>query len=538
MADTMQQLLTERADAGGPAVLYNDAHGGQTRWSWRDYIDRAARHAAAVIARADRDRPMHVGALLGNTPAMLTAVAGAGLGGYVLCGVNDTRRGSALAGDLRTADVQILLVDTEHRALLNGLDLPGVTVVEVDDPAWEQECAGAGELLPHRQVEPLDPFMLIFTSGTSGDPKAVLVSHFMVLVAGQSLTDRFALGADDVVYLSMPLFHSNAIAAGFGPAVAAGAAMAPAKFSASRFLTDIRSYGATYMNYVGKPFAYLLAHPEQPDDSDNPLRTAFGNEASERDIAEFARRFGVHVVDAFGSTENAVTITRDDGTPPGSVGRGFPGVAIYHSDPVAECPPAIFDEHGVLTNADEAIGELVNTAGAGFFSGYYNNEAATSERMRNGMYWSGDLAYKDADGWIYLAGRTADWMRVDGENLAAAPIERILMRHPDINQAAVYAVPDDGNVGDQVMAALVLRDDAGLREAEFAEFLAAQEDLSPKAWPRYVRIMARLPATATNKIIKRVLVAEGFDGEEVGTDTLWVRPDRQRTYRTTTGARV
>lgn len=197
--------------------------------------------------------------------------------------------------------------------------------------------------------------------------------------------------------------------------------------------------------------------------------------------------------------------------------------------------PAVFDEHGALVNADEAIGELVNTAGSGFFSGYYNNEQATADRMRDGMYWSGDLAYADADGWIYLAGRTADWMRVDGENLAAAPIERILMRHPDINQAAVYAVPD-GNVGDQVMAALVLRDGARLAEDEFAEFLAAQEDLSPKAWPRYVRMTAELPSTATNKILKRVLAADGTD---VGADNLWTRPERERTYRTTTttGAR-
>ncbi|OBJ28539.1 MULTISPECIES: fatty-acid--CoA ligase FadD1 [Mycolicibacter] len=535
MAETMQQLLAERIGDTGLAVLYNDAEGEQIRWSWREYLVRAARHGAAVLARADADRPMHVGALLGNTPAMLTALAAAGLGGYVLCGVNDTRRGSALAGDLRTADVQLLLVDAEHRALLQGLELPGVTVIDVDDPAWASECADAGVLQPHRQVGPLDPFMLIFTSGTSGDPKAVLVSHFMVLVAGQSLTERFELGADDVVYLSMPLFHSNAIAAGFGPAVAAGAAMAPAKFSASRFLADIRAYGGTYMNYVGKPFAYLLAHPERPDDAENPLRVAFGNEASERDIGEFSRRFGVHVVDAFGSTENAVTITRDEGTPPGSVGRGFPGVAIYKSDPVSECPPAVFDEHGALINADEAIGELVNTAGSGFFSGYYNNEQATADRMRDGMYWSGDLAYADADGWIYLAGRTADWMRVDGENLAAAPIERILMRHPDINQAAVYAVPD-GNVGDQVMAALVLRDGARLTEGEFADFLVSQEDLSPKAWPRYVRLTEELPSTATNKILKRVLVADGTD---VGADNLWERPERERTYRTTTttGAR-
>ncbi len=121
-----------------------------------------------------------------------------------------------------------------------------------------------------------------------------------------------------------------------------------------------------------------------------------------------------------------------------------------------ECPVARFDADGALINADEAVGELVNTSGTGFFTGYYKGEEATAERMRHGMYWSGDLAYRDADGWIYLAGRTADWMRVDGENLAAAPIERILVRLPDISRVAVYAVPDE-NVGDQIMAAVVLQ---------------------------------------------------------------------------------
>ena len=109
---------------------------------------------------------------------------------------------------------------------------------------------------------------------------------------------------------------------------------------------------------------------------------------------------------------------------------------------MTECAPAVFDEHGALTNFDEAVGELVNTEGAGLFAGYYNDPAATNERMRHGMYWSGDLAYRDADGWIYFAGRTADWLRVDGENLAAAPIERILQRLTPVSQVAVYAVPD------------------------------------------------------------------------------------------------
>ena len=169
--------------------------------------------------------------------------------------------------------------------------------------------------------------------------------------------------------------------------------------------------------------------------------------------------------------------------PPGSVGRGFPGVAIYDPETLTECPAAVFDETGALANPREAIGEIVNTTGAGLFSGYYNDSAATDERLRNGMYWSGDLAYRDAEGWIYLAGRTGDWLRVDGENLACAPIERILHRLEPVSRVAVYAVPDE-QVGDAVMAALVLRDGAHLTPEEFGDFLAAQlrfgrEDVPP-----------------------------------------------------------
>ena len=135
------------------------------------------------------------------------------------------------------------------------------------------------------------------------------------------------------------------------------------------------------------------------------------------------------------------------------------------------------------------------------------------------MYWSGDLAYRDADGWIYLAGRTADWMRVDGENLAAAPIERIIQRLPAVSLVAVYAVPDP-NVGDQVMAAIVLHDDASLTPAELEAFLSAQPDLPTKGWPRFVRIAPSLPATATNKVLKRELIAQGATA---GDGVLWVR---------------
>ncbi len=522
MADTVQQLLRARIGDAAPAVTCGDRV-----WTWDEHLEEASRQASALIAIADPDRPLHVGVLLGNTPAMLTAMAAAGLGGYVLCGINTTRRGAGLSRDITLADCQILLVDSRHRPLLDGLDLPGVRVIDVDSAEWQELRSSPGELTPHREVTATDTFMLVFTSGTGGEPKAVRVAQMMVPFSGLALVGRFSITAADVCYLSMPLFHSNAVMAGWAVALSAGAAMVPADFSASGLLGDLRRYGVTYLNYVGKPLAYVLATPEQPDDRENPLRVAFGNEAAERDIAEFGRRFGCVVWDGFGSTEGAVIITREDDCPPGSVGRGFPGVAIYNPDTRQECPAAVFDATGALVNADDAIGEIVNTTGAGLFGGYYNDPAATSDRLRHGMYWSGDLGYRDADGWIYHAGRTGDWLRVDGENLACAPIERILHRLAPINRVAVYGVPDN-QVGDAVMAAVVLRAGARLTPAEFGEFLAAQPDLSPKAWPRHVWIAPDLPATATNKIVKRTLSAQGLD---VPSGSLWRRADRGRTYQ-------
>lgn len=314
MADTLQQLLRSRAEQDTVAVKYGDR-----TWTWREHIAEAAAQARFLISRADHGRPLHVGVLLGNTPQMLTALAAAALGGYVLCGINTTRRGEGLARDIARVDCQLLITDAEHRGLIDGLELPGVTVLDASDI-----CPEAGELTPYREAGPDDTFMMIFTSGTSGDPKAVEVPHAMVLFAGSALVERYGLTCEDVCYLAMPLFHSNAVYAGWSVAVGAGAAMAPATFSASGFLPDIRRYGATYMNYVGKPLAYILATPEKPDDHDNPLRIAFGNEAADRDIAAFSRRFGCTVWDGFGSTETAVIITRPDDCRPDRSARGSP----------------------------------------------------------------------------------------------------------------------------------------------------------------------------------------------------------------------
>ncbi len=492
---TVRDLLIALADTDRPGLRFE-----QREWSWRDVVAESASRAAALTELLDDGRPPHVAVLLDNVPEFAFTLGGAALAGHVVVGLNSTRRGAALAGDLARTDCQLVLTDARLHDLLPS-DL-GIPVYDIDGAEWQATVDRHHEAaLPAHEAADDDLLMLIFTSGTSGEAKAVRVTDAKVAGPGLVLAERFGLGPDDVVYMAMPMFHSNAIMAGWAVALAAGATVAlERRFTASGFLPAVRRFGATYANYVGKPLAYVLATPELPDDADNPLRVMFGNEANEGDIAEFSRRFGCTVIDSYGSTENAVIVQRQPDMPPGSLGWPVDGVKVLGPDGT-ETPDAEFDAAGRLTNADAAIGELVNTAGAGAFAGYYRDEAAEAERMRGGMYWSGDLAYRDAAGWIYFAGRTGDWLRVDGENLATAPIERILLRHPAVSEAAVYAVPD--RIGDKVACALVLR--GPLTAEELWTFLGEQADLSPKAWPSVVRILDALPRTATNKVLKREL---------------------------------
>ncbi|MGX9788299.1 long-chain-fatty-acid--CoA ligase FadD17 [Mycobacterium sp. MMS18-G62] len=495
---TVTDLLGPLVDIDDRGVYFED-----TFTSWRDHLKHGAAVAAALRARLDPARPPHVGVLLQNTPFFSAVLVAAGLSGIVPVGLNPVRRGAALARDVAHADCQVVLADSASAPALGDVDY-----IDVDSRRWADEVAAFRDVpVDARAADPSDLFMLIYTSGTSGDPKAVKCSHGKVAIAGVTMTQRFELGPSDVCYVAMPLFHSNAVLVGWAVAVASQSSLAlRRKFSASQFLPDVRRYGATYANYVGKPLSYVLATPEREDDADNPLRAVYGNEGAPADLERFARRFGTAVVDGFGSTEGGIAIARTPDTPQGALGPLPEGTEIVDVETGEPCPPGV-------------TGELVNVSDAGRFEGYYNDPEAEAERMRNGMYHSGDLAYRDDNGFAYFAGRIGDWMRVDGENLGTAPIERVLLRHPDIAEAAVYAIPDPA-VGDRVMAAVVMAAGAEFDAEKFRAFLAEQPDLGPKQWPSFVRVSAELPRTETFKVIKRQLSAEGTEC----ADTVWPIP--------------
>ena len=276
---------------------------------------------------------------------------------------------------------------------------------------------------------------------------------------------RVGFSSDDVLYSAMPLFHGNALSAAVLPALASGATLAlRRKFSASNFLPDVRECRATFFNSVGRAIAHIVATPPTEHDRDHRLRYVLGPETSAQDKAAFTERFGVPLIEGYGSSENAIVLKPVARPRPGALGRASARDDVAVVDPVTgeELPVAVFDGHGRLTNAEACIGELVGRQARSNFEGYYNNPEADAERTRNGWYWSGDLAYRDEDGIFYFAGRTGDWLRVDSENFAAAPVERILARFEGVSGVAVYPVPDT-STGDQVMAALELEPGVDVR---------------------------------------------------------------------------
>ncbi|MFN8626823.1 MAG: AMP-binding protein [Candidatus Binatia bacterium] len=529
---TIAELILAQAENDSTALLFEDQ-----RWTYREYV-RACIARAYLLLEQRVDGPFHIGVLLDNIPEFPMLLGAAALAGAALVGVNPTRRGAQLERDIRHAGCQLLITEASHQAELNGLALPMPPARRflVDSVPWRDAArAHVGKPPPPVTVDPLAPYLLLFTSGTTGEPKAAICSQARLATIAM-LTSQgpgIELGPGDVTYEVMPLFHSNALMAGWSATLAAGAAMVlRRKFSASGFLPDIRRYGCTYMNYVGKPLSYILATPEKPDDADNPLRRCFGNEATPGDIQRFAERFGCTVTDAYGSTEGGVIIVKTPDTPANALGVGHAGTLVLNPVSGEECPPARFDADGILVNADEAVGEIANTQTVATFEGYWNNPEANEERTHKGIYWSGDLGYRDANGFIYFGGRNYDWLRVDGENFAAAPVESILARHPDVILAAVYAVPN-AIVGDDVMAAVLLREGSEFDPEEFRNFLAVQKDLGTKWAPRYVRVSRQFPVTPTNKVLKRSLRAEIWECD----DPVW-RRQADGAYRLMTAADV
>jgi fatty-acyl-CoA synthase len=502
--------------------------------TYREWIDESIRRVAVWREIQDPDRPPHIGVLLDNTPDFLYWLGAAAISGAVIVGINATYRGDELLRLIDHSDCQAIVTSNVYGGLLDdaGLDMDPQRVLRTDSDEYQSLMTSTGGDDDDRPMpRDNDLFLLIFTSGSTSFPKAVRCSQGRFARTGGHVASVAGLSEGDGVYSPLPFFHSSSLFTGLASSLSSGVPIGTrSRFSASNTMGDIRRMGASLMTYTGKVLNYVLAVPEHEDDGNNPLKLALGNEASLNDIRSFARRFDCQVRDSYGSTEGVIIIRRNASMPDGALGTADADIVVLNPETSEECPRVERASDGTLLNAAEATGEIVNLAPGQGFEGYYRNEEATTERFREGRYWSGDLAYRDEDGWFYFAGRSNEWLRVDGENFAAGVVESIIGRFAPARSAVIYAVPD-APVGDQVMAALELDAPESFDIGLFEEFLAGQADLGPKWLPAFVRLSNDLPKLASLKVDKTRLRREAWL-----SDPVYWRPNRGESLRLMTEA--
>ena len=524
---TAAELVHRLKESDEPALYFEDRI-----VTGRAFVSESLRRAALWRDRQDLERPPHIGVLLDNTPEYLFWLGAAALSGAVIVGINSTYRGAELERLIEHSDCQIVVTSSVHGGLLEGTKWWGDSdrVLHTEEESYTRALAHA-KSVEDELASPAedDLYLLIFTSGSTNFPKAVRCTQGRFARTGSHVAHVTGLGPGEAVYASLPFFHSSSLFTGLASALAGGVPLGTrTKFSASRTLGDIRRIGATVMTYTGKVLNYMLAVPEQDSDWDSPLRLAIGNEASLGDITAFAARFGCQVRDSYGSTEGVIIIRREPSMPSGALGTADELIVVLDPETEMECPRAEFRADGAILNLESATGELVNLNPGEGFEGYYKNEEATRQRFREGKYWSGDLAYRDAEGWFYFAGRSNEWLRVDGENFSAGVVETILSRFEGARGVVVYAVPD-ALVGDRVMTALEMNDPDQFDVDAFDRFLKAQSDLGPKWMPDFVRVSGDLPKLASLKIDKTRLRKEAWNA-----DTVYWRPSRNESLRALT----
>jgi len=491
------------------------AFGAADYWSFGAF-DEAVGRIAAGLARRGVGAGDRVLAMLGNEAELVQLWCAASRLGAVFVPVNPAYKGALfehVANDSGAALIVLdgplagVLADSEARLprLATALAVGAVEGRRPQRIRVEPFGALAGEAgdPPRRQVEARDVGAILYTSGTTGASKGVLLPNAQLHLYGLLYNRQLALRADDVSYCCLPLFHGNGLLLQVYGALQLGAriAVAPA-FSASRWLADVRRCGATIANLLGVMAEFIRRQPARPDDADNPLRLIDMVPAPPALTAEFSTRFATRIVSHFGTTEINCPIY----TPPGEDARG------------GSCGKLVEDwfEARIVdpeTDVERPVGETGEFVVRPkhpwcFMSGYNNRPDATLETWRNLWHHTGDAMRQDADGWFHYVDRLKDRIRRRGENVSSFEVEQALEAHEAVAEAAVVGVPSGLDDGEQeIKACVVLKPGAAAGAAELSAHCEAR--LPRFAAPRYFELLPVLPKTPTQKVQKQALRQSG-----------------------------
>ncbi|AOS81621.1 MULTISPECIES: AMP-binding protein [Hydrogenophaga] len=362
--------------------------------------------------------------------------------------------------------------------------------------AWlERVIDPHGEPVPCHPVRPDTPMQLVFTSGTTGDPKAIIGSYAKYAGAC-AMVAACGVTPDDRMYTGLSLTHSNALAITLGGSLYLGVpAVFSRKFTKSGLWHVIRHFGCTTLNLLGGMFSAIYSEAPDPRDADNPLRMVIGSGMPLNLWAPFSQRFGVQIAEVYGAAEGGATVNKPGEGPPGSIGRPLPGLVARVMDKTdRECAP---DEPGeiVFRHADGTAPEVR----------YWNNPQASAEKTRGGWLRMGDVGYRDRNGWLFFMHRLGNEIRRNGDFISPGFVEKEIAEHPDVADVFVYGVSASTGVPGEkdLVAAIVARQPHAWNAAELFAF--CQQRLERNSVPSYLQLVEQIPKTASEKPLERVL---------------------------------
>ncbi|BDE58435.1 putative fatty-acid-CoA ligase FadD [Prescottella equi] len=503
--------------------------------SYRQANERVNRYAD-VLVQQGVERGDVVGILMKNRPETLLLTLAAVKLGAVAGMLNHNQRGEVLAHSLSLLDSRVLVVGEECDEAISSLSgAPDADTVlsagKLDELA---ESADPSNPAVCEQIQAKERAFYIFTSGTTGMPKASLMSHFRWL---KSMSGLGAMGVrlrrNDTLYCALPLYHNNALTVSLSSVLSSGATFAIARtFSASRFWDDAKRNGATAFVYIGEVCRYLLNQPERPSDRDNGIRLMVGNGLRPEIWTEFTERFGIdRVAEFYGASEcniafvNALGVERTAGVCP------LPHAVVEYDQDTGRTRRA---QDGRLRRV--RVGEvgllLSKVTDRAPFDGYTDPEATESKLVRDafkdGDCWfdTGDLVRDQGFMHVAFVDRLGDTFRWKGENVATTEVEGAMSAHPAIEQSVVYGVAVPGADGKAGMAAVTLRDGHELDGARLAAHLF--DRLPSYAVPLFVRVVDSLETTSTFKSRKVELREEAYSSD---VERLYVLAGRRDGYR-------
>ena len=356
--------------------------------------------------------------------------------------------------------------------------------------------------------------MLVYTSGTTGNPKGVMVTHRMYAAAGQGFRHWTQATPDDRFFTCLPFYHANIQYYSTMGALASGATLVIVdRFSASRFWSQVREAKATVVNFIGMMMPVLAKNEAQPDDADNTVRLFYGSPSfSPEFLSEFQDRFATDIIVGFGMTETCygtIEAIREDRRA-GSSGRGR-----QHPDPRFENTIRIADAETGAHVGPNTVGEITIKNPA-VMPGYWRNDEQNRETLRDGWLYTGDLGWLDDDGFLYFVDRKKDIIRRRGENISSQEVENVIKANPNVLDAAVVAVPSD--LGEDEVKAYVTPREGAIVDPEQVVYWCA-EHLAYFKVPRYWEVRDELPRTPSLRVRKDVLRQEREDLIEGCFDT-------------------